>query len=166
MDNNNQQIFTLLKNTYELDSLQLDSISTELTDGDCVDFGNSTLTEHIKKLLNNLSSIENKQIIKNQPYNNITENGIYIFDLEITNEENPHLPIGYHFCYIHDKKPYIIHNFSSRTKMFLLHQNINTLLTNIDQQKLNELFRPEFYEEHFFENIVKVDNIFYDYYSF
>lgn len=166
MEQNNQNILTLLKDVYELDSTELNSISIKLTDGDCEDYDNSTLTYYIKKLLNDSYLSKNKQTIKKQPYNNLTDFGVYIFELEIKNEENIDLPIGYYFCYVHDKKPYIIHNYSSTTKMFFLNKDINTLLTNIDQHKLKELFRPEFYDEHLFENIIGVDNIYYEHYSF
>lgn len=158
---NNTDILTIFENLYNLSDDELNKF--ELENNENESYNNSTIWNYIKEkyLINKCSTIKN--------YENIDEKGIYIFSIVVTTKMYPDLPIHYQFCYVHDNKPYLITKYNqSLTKMHCVH-DINNLLKNIEfdaEKKLIELFRPDYFEQNYFEDVIKVNEITYEYYNF
>lgn len=166
--NNNENALNLMTHVYNLSCEKLTEFEIKYS-GDEIEYSgdeinsynNTTLINYIKEKLQ-------KEPLINNIYNGkVEEKGIYLFELEITTTKHPNLPIGYSFCYVNDVKPYVILNYSSNTKMHFLQKDINILLNNLSQiENLVELFKPDYFEQYLFEDIISVKNITYNYLTF
>lgn len=121
-------------------------------------YDNCTLALNIKELFKN-------NYVNEFSYNKITQQGIYVFNIIFTVGAYPKLPINYMFTLVYDDKPYIIVNYSTITKMHYLNSDINDVLTNINDNKLFTIFRPDIDEQYLFENLLNINDLSYDYYS-
>lgn len=148
----------ILDEIYKLSNNDLCEIGNKLSMGDIEGYDNTTVNEYIKVLLKEKKCKKNVKEYK--------DNGVYLFEITITTKENNLLPIYYGLCYIViDENKYVITNYSKDTKIYNIKEDINKLLTSPTTENLSKLFRPDYKEQHLFENLIEINSVECDYYN-